>query len=328
MNHYFDASGAHSDAAISKPLDWRKAFERLEGAFAPATMRSYILDMRTFCEWCQERSIAALPATAETLCAFLEDQSKFLKPVSMKRRVYAIRKAHRLLHLPDPTEASDVDLALRRIRRSHANRPQQAKGMTRTYLDRFIAALPRTPWGMRDRAILSLGYDLLTRRSELVALRSDDLEFLEDGTLRVLIRRSKTDPMGMGRVAFSSRRSAALVKAWLDWRGPAIEPLFCAIYQNVPLNRALSACRVKTIIKEAAEAAGLSQQAVSEFSGHSLRVGAAQDLFRAGHDMAAIMRAGGWKSVNVLGRYLELAEHNVWTHQTTRQRLCRSIAAS
>ena len=51
---------------------------------------------------------------------------------------------------------------------------------------------------------------------------------------------------------------------------------------------------------------------VDAFSGHSMRVGAAQDLLCAGHDTAAIMRAGGWKSINVLGRYLELAEHNVW----------------
>ena len=57
---------------------------------------------------------------------------------------------------------------------------------------------------------------------------------------------------------------------------------------------------------------GLEPDEVLAFSGHSLRVGAAQDLLCAGHDTAANMRAGGWKSVNVLGRYLELAEHNVW----------------
>ena len=52
---------------------------------------------------------------------------------------------------------------------------------------------------------------------------------------------------------------------------------------------------------------------IDAFSGHSLRVGAAQDLLCAGYDAAAIMRAGGWKSVNILGRYLEMAEHNVWS---------------
>ena len=184
--------------------------------------------------------------------------------------------------------------------------------MTRAYLERCINAQRNDPWGMRNRAMLSLGYDLLTRRSELVALRSDDIEVRSDGTLRVLIRRSKTDPFGMGRIAFSSKRSAKLVAEWLAWRGREIDPLFCGIYRGRPINRSLGDTKVKLIIKGAVAAAGLPQADVEAFSGHSLRVGAAQDLLCAGHDTAAIMRAGGWKSVNVLGRYLEFAEHNVW----------------
>jgi site-specific recombinase XerD len=77
-------------------------------------------------------------------------------------------------------------------------------------------------------------------------------------------------------------------------------------------NRPLGTTKVKLIIKEAAAAAGFTPEDVRAFSGHSLRVGAAQDLLCAGFDTAAIMRAGGWKSINVLGRYLEFAEHNVW----------------
>lgn len=65
-------------------------------------------------------------------------------------------------------------------------------------------------------------------------------------------------------------------------------------------------------MKDSAEQAGLSKQEIAEFSAHSLRVGAAQNLLCAIYDMAAIMRAGGWKSVNILSRYLEYAEHNVW----------------
>ena len=94
-------------------------------------------------------------------------------------------------------------------------------------------------------------YDLLSRRSELVALRSDDLEFRSDGTLRVIIRRSKADPFGMGRIAFTSAQSAQLVRDWLTWRGPDIEPLFCGIYQGKPINRSLGTTKVKLIFKEA-----------------------------------------------------------------------------
>jgi len=136
--------------------------------------------------------------------------------------------------------------------------------------------------------------------------------FRGDGTITVLIRCSKTDPFGIGRIAFSSRRSAELVAQWLAWRGPYISPLFCAIYHGRPINRALGTTQVKDTIKHAASVAGLLPEDVAALSGHSLRVGAAQDLLCAGFDTAAIMRAGDWKSVNMLRRYLELAEHNVW----------------
>jgi hypothetical protein len=139
----------------------------------------------------------------------------------------------------------------------------------------------------------------------LVVLQTSDSEFREDDTLRVLIRRSKADPFGMGRIAFSSKRSADLIGAWLAWRGTDVAPLFCGIYQGKPINRPLGTTKVKLIIKKAAAATGFTPEDVRAFSGHSMRVG-------AGFDTAAIMRAGWWKSINVLGRYLEFAEHNVW----------------
>lgn len=297
---------------IGDKHDWRTEFKRLEGAFAPATLKSYLADVGIFIDWCRMNDLEALPADVTTVCAFLEDQSVFLCPSTVRRRLYAIRKVHRLLRLPDPTNDEDITISLRRVRRSKLNRPKQAKGMTREYLEKCIAVQPDDPWGMRNRAMISLGYDLLTRRSELVALRTDDIELRGDGTLRAIIRRSKADPFGMGRIGFSSKRSAELVGKWLAWRGEGIDPLFCGIYQGKPINRPLGTTKVKLIIKEAVAAAGLPPEDVAAFSGHSLRVGAAQDLLCAGFDTAAIMRAGGWKSVNVLGRYLELAEHNVW----------------
>jgi site-specific recombinase XerD len=196
--------------------------------------------------------------------------------------------------------------------RHKLSRPQQAKGLTYEYLLKFLEVQPDTPWGLRNRALISLGYDILARRSELVALMTDDIEERPDGTLRLIIRRSKNDPFGMGRLAFTSKRTRDLVAEWLEWRGPYIEPLFCCIYQNRAINRAISGDKVKTIIKHSARQCDIDQSEADAFSAHSMRVGAAQDLLRNGHDTAAIMRAGGWKSIDVLARYLEFAEHNVW----------------
>ena len=292
--------------------DWRKEFKRLEGAYAPSTMRSYYTDVEIFLHWCEGQNLVSLPASVETVCRFLEEQAPDRAPSTVRRRLYAIRKVHRLLRLDDPTYDEDINLTFRRIRRAKRTRPKQAKGMTRPYLDKFLAVQPDNSWGLRNRAMLLLGYELLTRRSELVALTINDLEILDDGTMRVIIRRSKADPFGQGRIAFTSQKTANAVQDWLAWRGPDINYLFCPIYRGTAVNRDLSTTTIKRLVKSAAKAAGLETEDIDAFSGHSLRVGAAQDLLCAGYDAAAIMRAGGWKSVNILGRYLEMAEHNVW----------------
>ena len=301
-----------SKIAAQSKYNWRKEFKRLEGAYAPATMRSYYADVEIFLSWCDDQNLAPFPASVETVCRFLEEQAPDRAPSTVRRRLYAIRKVHRLLRLDDPTHDEDINLTFRRIRRAKRTRPKQAKGMTRPYLDKFLAVQPDNSWGLRNRAMLLLGYELLTRRSELVALTTNDLEILDDGTMRVIIRRSKADPFGQGRIAFTSQKTANAVQDWLAWRGPDINYLFCPIYRGTAVNRDLSTTTVKRLVKSAAKAAGLETKDIDAFSGHSLRVGAAQDLLCAGYDAAAIMRAGGWKSVNILGRYLEMAEHNVW----------------
>lgn len=297
---------------IPKP-DWRSEFKRLEGAYAPATLRAYHTDVQKFTDYCELEGLQPFPANTQTVCSFIAAQGVDLRPGSVKRCLCAIRKIHQLLRLSDPTADEDVNLAMRRLRRTKLGRPRQAKGMTRAHLERCLAVQPDSPWGLRNRALLSLGYDLLTRRSELVALMTDDIEFRCDGTLRAIIRRGKTDPFGMGRIGFTSRRSAQLVGEWLAWRGDGIAPLFCGIYRGKAINRSLETTKVKLIVKEAVLAAGLPPEEVAGFSSHSLRVGAAQELLRAGFDTAAIMRAGGWRSTNVLARYLEYADHNVWS---------------
>ncbi len=204
---------------IGTVFDWRKEFKRLEGAYAPSTIKSYYSDIGIYVRWCDVRDLAPFPASVNMVCRFLEDQAPGKAPSTVRRRLYAIRKVHRLLRLDDPTFDEDINLAYRRIWRAKRTRPKQAKGLTRLHLEKFLAVQPKGPTGLRNRAMLMLGYELLTRRSELVALTTDDLEFLENGTLRVIIRRSKADPFGQGRIAFTSTRTAAAVADWLTWRG-------------------------------------------------------------------------------------------------------------
>lgn len=200
-----------------RQFDWRSKFQRLEGAYAPSTMRSYYADVESFENWCLKNDIDnPFPASAKTICQFLEDQGKSKAPSTVQRRLYAIRKVHRLLELPDTIYDEEINLTFRKVRRAQTTRPNQAKGLTEPYLNRFLESEPNTPWGLRNRAMLSLGYELMTRRSELIALRNQDIMECKDGTLRVLIRRSKADQFGHGRIAFTSTQTAKLLNKWLD----------------------------------------------------------------------------------------------------------------
>ena len=165
----YDQSGQGSDGpklSIAPPttdasLNWRAEFERLRGAFAASTIRSYISDVRLFAEWCSQKEVEAFPASVKCVCAFLEAQAPQLAPSTVRRRLYSIRKVHRLLRLPDPTWDEEIVISMRRIRRAKLGRPRQAKGLTKSYRDAFLAAQPNSPWGLRNQTMIALGYELL-----------------------------------------------------------------------------------------------------------------------------------------------------------------------
>ena len=296
----------------SSPSNWRTEIQRLHGAYAPGTIRAYYADLEAFVDWCLARGEDPFPTDTDVLCEYIAHVGQTKSISTVKRRLYAIRKMHKLFRLPDPTTDEAVNIAFRRVRRAKLARPRQARGITADDLRNFIATEPDTPIGLRNRAMLALGYELLTRRMELISLTTEDVTFQPDGTLKLVIRRGRSDPFGMGRIGYTSKATAEKLKAWIEWRGPDIFWLFCPIYKNKPINRDLSPTTVKRIIKNAAKRTGYDTVSINEFSGHSLRVGAAQELLHRGFDAVAIMRAGGWKTVAVLARYLENASQNVW----------------
>ena len=113
----------------------------------------------------------------------------------------------------------------------------------------MIDAQSDTLAGTRNLALLSLGYSFLARRFELVAIRSNDLKFTKDGALKGMIRKSKTDQYGRGRLVFGSDRSAKLVGKWLRLKPEEIQPVFCAINHEKCKERAICERTVNDIIK-------------------------------------------------------------------------------
>ena len=192
---------------------------------------------------------------------------------------------------------------------------QQAVGINHTLLVKMIDAQPDTLAGIRNKAMLSLGYDFLARRSELVALRTTDLEFTKDGALKGMIRKSKTDQYGRGRLVFGSERSVKLLRVWFRKKPKEIGAVFCAINHGKCLDHPICDRNVNEIIKKSVvKVKRFERPSDLAVSGHSLRVGAAQDLLIKGHDLAAIMRAGGWSNAETVSRYLRFAQHNIWIY--------------
>lgn len=286
-------------------LNWHTALARMEGAYSTNTIRSYRADFTIFEAWCQVEHRIALPASPETVADFVTAQSENAAPATVSRRRAAIAKIHRLLKLESPVRAEEVNLATRTMFRQKGRRQDQALGLTSALKKKVIDACPDTPPGLRDRALLAVGYDTLCRRAELVQLLVDDLTFRADGSGTILVRKAKSDQFGDGRLAYLSAAATTHLRDWLEAAGLKQGQIFRGIRSTQLLPGSLHPYSVARIFKARARDAGLDNRLIAKLSGHSLRVGAAQDMAAAGIDLGAIMHAGGWKSPDMVMRYIE-----------------------
>jgi integrase len=157
----------------------------------------------------------------------------------------------------------------------------------------------------RERALLCVAYETLARRGELVALEVRDIEFWPIGTDQALIRRGKTDAEGQGRAAYLSRETVRWLRIWVDHAQITEGPIFRRLIGRDQIGDALHPGSIAPIFKRVAQWIGMPERFVDEVSGHSTRVGAAQDLAALDIDLAAITQAGGWKSTRMPLQYAE-----------------------
>lgn len=291
--------------------DWQAALVRLDGAYSEHTLRAYRADVRAYAAWCEAERLTPFAGEASSLRRYVDRGLAAAAPNTIRRKMVALRTVFRLLGhtqaLADPAVMLSVRRALRRSGRPTA----QALGIGAALRDRLIDACPETLQGVRDRALIAAGYDLLARRSELVGLFCEDLTVLPRGA-KILIRGGKTNPFGEGRFAYLSASGLQHVQRWLSAAAISTGPLFRPIVEARPLNRPLHPTAINRVLKAAAQRAGESAELVSQLSGHSMRVGAAQDLAIAGRSMLQIMTAGRWKTTSVLASYVRAADVNLW----------------
>jgi integrase len=171
-------------------------------------------------------------------------------------------------------------------------------------LGRILEACPDSLAGKRDAAILCVGYDSLARSYELSLL---EVGHVSSDCSTILIPRSKTDQAGEGRLAYLAPRTQEILMEWLDGSRITSGPLFQSLHTRKLSGQPLSTSAIRRMVKRAGMRTAPDDEEAAKLSGHSMRVGAAQDMMVAGLDHIAIMQAGGWKTVDVVARYVENA---------------------
>ncbi len=296
-----------------EPEGSKKALEALshweamaEGAYSANTKRAWAADGAVFQAFCEREGRAWFPAEPLTIRAFVEDCVLVgKKPATIRRYAATIARAHRAAGLVSPCASEPVRLALKMMSRQTTARQRQAKALGWAEVKRFIETAGEGLRADRERALLCVAYDTLARRCELVALDVEDLNFAEDGSGTALIRRSKTDVGGQGAVAYLAPDTVRHLRKWLEAAGITKGPVFRRLIGRREVGERLHADIVADIFKRAANWIGLSQEAVRQVSGHSIRVGATQDLLALNIDLASVMQAGRWKSTAMPMRYGE-----------------------
>lgn len=274
---------------------------------AANTVRAYKSHWAAFQRYCTRNGLSPLPAAPEAITSYLAEMSKHYKVSTIESHLAAIAEAHKLAGQANPTQNTLVEMTLGGIRRELGTRPTKKSAATRDVLTRFLATLPTTLAGLRDKALLQVGFAGAFRRSEIVAVRCEDCEFPPAGGVRILLRRSKTDQTGEGtlkHIPATARglRAAESLRAWLSASNITDGPVFRAVSRAGKVGqRGLSDKHVARLIKHCAEAAGLDAE---KFSGHSLRSGFVTEGILRKLPVPHIQKVTGHKSTRVLMGYV------------------------
>jgi len=289
-----------------------KTIHKIEGAYAPSTIRAYKANFERFIWFCEKLNIDALPANSLDVAQYIAHLTKSgLKSSSIRIAVASISSIHKLNLLSDPTQHPDVKIEMRRMHRTLGRASKQAFGITAPILEKMLKATSKNLRGVRDRALLLLAYDSMCRRSELVSLRVADIKTdqLENKTqMKVRLRKSKTDQELQGKWLFPTRKTADAIALWIN-QAKLIEGfLFRGVTNAIDITHELKSSQINRIYKRLAKDAKLQQGVIDQISGHSIRVGAAQDLMKSGASMPMIMNKGRWSKMDTVMHYLE----NAW----------------
>jgi integrase len=320
-----EASAPIVDGTLTSERDAADIYRRM--AKADNTRRAYRAAIRAWCAWCARHYLPPLPAAGQDVAAFLAgERGRKLSPETLKLRRAAIRYLHRAAGCPVPTDDVCVSETMAGISRESARKgvvPHKKVAATATIMRRLLAPIGGDVRGLRDRAILLVGFAGALRRSELAAIRFEHLEKTDRG-IRLTLPQTKgeqtnavTVPLPYGDTELCPVHA---LEAWQQAAGLSEGPVFRRIWlpsrpkasargEPPPLPRigaqSISPQTVAQIVQARAMAAGFGRH---DLGGHSLKRGALTTGMDRGVHPAKLKRLGRHKSFDVLGEYLEFGD--------------------
>ncbi|CAK0765663.1 Tyrosine recombinase XerD [Gammaproteobacteria bacterium] len=244
------------------------------------------------------------------MAMFVASEASAGKAVStIERRLVTINYLHQSSGFESPTKARVVLDTVRGIKRVKGTAQNKKTPLTAARIKESVSHCSNTLAGLRDRALLLLGFAGAFRRSELVRLTVEDLQETKDG-YKVIIKKSKTDQTGEGQTIAimngGNLRVVTAVKDWLKASGIKTGAIFRSVSRYKRIGKsALTDRSVANIVKKYADAAGLDP---TLFSGHSLRSGCITSAAESGASILKMMEVSRHKSVDELIGYVRSAE--------------------
>jgi integrase len=280
-------------------------------ALAPATRRAYRSHLRAWEAWCRARDLPALPAPPALVANHLAELAGKRAHSTLAGRLAAIIRAHRLLGLAFDAADAGLRETLSGIVRTHGRAPRrQAAPLRSADLLRLAASCGEDPRGLRDRALLLIGFAGAFRRGELTRIRCEDLAFAADG-VAIRVPRSKEDQQGVGAFVHIAANPAPThcpvraLREWLAAAGITAGFVFRRVRHAAVLGTGpLSPEAVRLILRSRARDAGLPGTVLASLSPHSLRTGCITTLAEARVHERDIMAHSRHASQSVMRGYI------------------------
>ena len=279
-----------------------ETIKNLKNSKSENTLRAYQSDYNDFLLFCSKNGFQAMPTQPKILALYITHLSSYSKYSTLKRRLASISILHKTKGHYIDTKHPIIIENLMGIKRTNGSNQKGKKPLLINDLKILINAIDQSnekdKRKIRDKALILIGFSGGFRRSELVDIEYEDLEFVSEG-VKIFVKRSKTDQSGEGMTKaipyFDNKNFCPVIalKNWIEIFDLKKSRIFNISDKSVAL-----------IIKKYANYAGLDSH---RYAGHSLRSGFATTTAESGAEERNIMAMTGHKSTEMVRRYIKEA---------------------